>query len=37
VRYDDRFSRSTDGEWLIADRCVDVRWTETHQADPRAE
>ena len=37
VRYDDRFSRSTDGEWLIADRCVDVRWTETHQVDPRAE
>jgi uncharacterized protein (TIGR02246 family) len=37
VRYDDRYRRSPDGEWLIADRRVDVRWTETHQVDPRTE
>jgi uncharacterized protein (TIGR02246 family) len=34
VRYVDKYSRSSDGAWLIADRSVEVQWTETHQADP---
>jgi len=37
VRYDDRYRRGSDGEWLIADRRVDVQWTETRQADPTTE
>jgi uncharacterized protein (TIGR02246 family) len=37
VRYDDRYSRSSDGEWLIADRRVEIQWTETRQADPTTE
>jgi len=35
IRYDDRYSRGSDGEWLIVDRSVEVQWTETRQADPR--
>jgi hypothetical protein len=37
VRYDDKYARGSDGAWLIADRRVDVRWTETRQADAPAE
>jgi uncharacterized protein (TIGR02246 family) len=33
VRYLDRFARS-DGEWLIADRQVDILWTESRPAAP---
>jgi uncharacterized protein (TIGR02246 family) len=34
VRYLDRYVRGDDGEWLIADRRVNVDWTETRQVDP---
>jgi uncharacterized protein (TIGR02246 family) len=37
VRYDDRYRRGSDGEWLIADRRGDVQWTETRRADPTTE
>ena len=37
VRYVDRYVRGSDGEWLIADRSVEVQWTQTHQADPPTE
>jgi ketosteroid isomerase-like protein len=33
VRYLDRYTRDSDGEWLIADRRVDILWTETHPVD----
>jgi hypothetical protein len=36
VRYLDRYRRATDGDWLIADRRVEVLWTETRQVDPRS-
>jgi uncharacterized protein (TIGR02246 family) len=34
VRYLDQYVRGTDGNWLIADRRVNVDWTETRQANP---
>ena len=34
VRYDDQYRRAGDHEWLIADRRVEILWTETRQADP---
>ena len=37
VRYIDRYARGSDGNWLIADRRVDIQWTETRQADPPAK
>jgi uncharacterized protein (TIGR02246 family) len=37
VRYVDKYSRGPDGVWLIADRSVEIQWTETHQADPPAD
>jgi uncharacterized protein (TIGR02246 family) len=36
VRYLDRYRCGSDGEWLIADRRVEVEWTESRQADPAA-
>jgi uncharacterized protein (TIGR02246 family) len=36
VRYVDTYSRASDGGWLIADRQVQIQWTETNQADPPA-
>jgi len=34
VRYVDRYHGGGDHEWLIADRRVEILWTETRQADP---
>ena len=34
VRYFDRYTRGSDGDWLIVDRRVNIAWTETRQADP---
>jgi hypothetical protein len=33
VRYDDQYSRSSGGEWLIADRRVDILWTESRPVE----
>jgi SnoaL-like domain len=34
VQYLDKYVRGDDGQWLIADRRVNVEWTETRQANP---
>ena len=34
VQYLDKYVRGEGGEWLIADRRVNVEWTETRQANP---
>jgi uncharacterized protein (TIGR02246 family) len=34
LRYLDSYRRDPDYGWLIADRRVDIQWTETRQADP---
>ena len=34
VRYLDRYRRAAEDDWLIADRRVEVLWTETRQVDP---
>ena len=34
LRYLDSYRRDPDDGWLIADRRVDIQWTETRQADP---
>ena len=34
IRYLDRYDRTVDGNWLIADRQVVVEWTELHPAHP---
>ena len=34
VRYVDRYRRDSDGGWLIADRRVEIEWTETRETDP---
>jgi len=33
VLYHDKYSRSSGGDWLIADRRVDILWTETRPVD----
>jgi hypothetical protein len=33
VRYVDRYSRGADGDWFIADRRVDILWTEIRSVD----
>jgi uncharacterized protein (TIGR02246 family) len=37
VRYSDQYRRGGNHEWLIADRRVEILWTETRQADPPSE
>jgi hypothetical protein len=34
IRYDDIYHPDADGNWKIADRRVNVEWTETRPADP---
>jgi uncharacterized protein (TIGR02246 family) len=36
VRYLDKYVRGEDDQWFIADRRVNVEWTETRQANPPA-
>jgi uncharacterized protein (TIGR02246 family) len=33
VRYVDQYSRGSDGEWLIADRRVEILWTESRPVE----
>ncbi len=35
LRYHDRFRRQPDGAWRIAERRVELEWTELHPAHPR--
>jgi uncharacterized protein (TIGR02246 family) len=34
IRYLDKYDRTPEGDWLIADRRIVIDWTETRHADP---